>query len=215
VPVHLLQASAVAWLAKPHFARHPALTRDGVRLHADDLAALGLHLGAVAGGLLVLLDRRLVHLRAERWSGGARGWARRTRAGDRVLVTAAAAAAAGRQQRRLINKSGAGASTHHGAGAHRHVVVLGEHPAVEVGGHVVTHVPAARQTEGGDGDFSWRLRATLPADLQETRVAPAAMWPAVRLQPPGCCASKPVGNAPSPSAAHSCAAGPHISARSL
>lgn len=38
------------------------LTRDGVRLHADDLAALGLHLGAVAGRLLVLLDRRLVHL---------------------------------------------------------------------------------------------------------------------------------------------------------
>lgn len=29
------------------------LTRDGVGLHADDLAALGLHLGAVAGGLLV------------------------------------------------------------------------------------------------------------------------------------------------------------------
>mmetsp|Transcript_34308 Transcript_34308/g.76133 ORF Transcript_34308/g.76133 Transcript_34308/m.76133 type:complete len:465 (-) Transcript_34308:340-1734(-) len=63
--------------------------RDGVGLNADDLATLGLDLGAVAGCLLVLLNGSLVD---------------------------------------------------DSAGADGHVVVLGEHPAVEVRGHIITHV---------------------------------------------------------------------------
>mmetsp|Transcript_22559 Transcript_22559/g.62597 ORF Transcript_22559/g.62597 Transcript_22559/m.62597 type:complete len:456 (+) Transcript_22559:3741-5108(+) len=63
--------------------------RDGVCLNTDDLPTLSLPLGAVTGGLLVLLDGSLVH---------------------------------------------------HGAGAHSHVVVLGEHPAVKIGRHIIPDV---------------------------------------------------------------------------